>query len=71
MTTPCALQQRNTGPVDRSLFHMLHPEGRRLITRWADRGSGVSDSADASDYFEGFIYLWFAVHIRYRTPFGG
>ncbi len=62
MTPPCALQQRNAGPVDRSLFHMLHPEGRRLITRWAERGSGVPDSADASDYFEGFIYLWFAVN---------
>jgi len=62
MTPPCALQQRNARPVDRSLFQKPHPEGRRLITRWADRGSGVPESADASDYFEGLIYLWFAMN---------
>jgi hypothetical protein len=29
---------------------------------WAHRGASVPSDGNASDYFEGFIYLWFAVN---------
>jgi len=61
MTVPCGLIQ-NARPLDRSLFDMLHPQGRQLISGWAARGGHVRVDADASAYFEGFIFLWFAVN---------
>lgn len=62
MATACVLVPQNARPVNRSLFHMLHPQGRQLITGWARRGAGVPHHADASAYFEGFIYVWFALN---------
>lgn len=62
MTIACTLVPQNARPLDRSLFHRLHPQGRELITGWADRGARVPHHADASAYFEGFIYLWFALN---------
>ena len=62
MTQPCSLVPRKSRLIDRSPFDLLHPQGRRLISSWAARGGDVAHEADASAYFEGFIYLWFALN---------
>lgn len=62
MSAPCTLLPQSPHRVDRSLFDLLHPQGRQLIRAWAARGQNVSEDADASAYFEGFIYLWFGLN---------
>ncbi len=62
MTAVCTLFNAGSTFVNRSLFDYLHPQGRELIIGWARRGASVPHDGHASDYFEGFIYLWFAVN---------
>jgi hypothetical protein len=62
MASPCSLVQTLETSVDQNLFNHLHPEGRELIRGWADKGAAVPADGDASEYFEGFIFLWFAVN---------
>jgi hypothetical protein len=46
---------------DPSRYHMLHPEGRRLISSWLERAWEQRDG-DEEDCFEPFIFSWIALN---------
>jgi hypothetical protein len=61
---PCLELVRSVGLKNRfdgHRFHILHPDGRRLIVHWFTLAHEQL-KCDAADSFEPFIYVWIALN---------